>query len=107
MEVCTTAAHIPFQNRLCERIHAGAGSLLVKLVNQFPKTSLNMLQTWENMARNSLQKWHGYSSYQLDFGKNPNLPNIMTDNLPALVGTTSEILAKHVQTLHESRKTFI
>ena len=39
---------------------------------------------------------------------NPNLPNIMTDSLPALQGaTSSEILAKHLQALHESHKAFI
>ena len=46
--------------------------------------------------------WHGYSSYQLVFGKKPNLRNIMTDNLLALVGTTtSETLLKNLQALHE------
>ena len=82
--------------------------MLTKLVDQCPKTSPNILLTWANMARISLQMWHGYSSYQLVFGTNPNLPNIMTDNLPALQGaTSSEILAKHLQALHESRKAFI
>ena len=108
VEVCTTAAYSPFQNGLCERIHAVTDSMLTKLVDQCPKTSPNILLTWANMARNSLQMWHGYSSYQLVFGTNPNLPNIMTDNLPALQGaTSSEILAKHLQALHESRKAFI
>ena len=79
--------------------------MLTKLVDQCPKTSPNILLTWANMARISLQMWHGYSSYQLVFGTNPNLPNIMTDNLPALQGaTSSEILTKHLQALHESRK---
>ena len=50
---------------------------------------------------------HGYSSYQLVFGKNPNLPNKMTDNLPALVGTTSETLAKYLQKLDQSRKALV
>ena len=82
--------------------------MLTKLVDQCPKTSPNILLTWANMARNSLQMWHGYSSYQLVLGTNPDLPNIMTDNLPALQGpTSSEILAKHLQALHESHKAFI
>ena len=58
------------------------------------------------MARISLQMWHGYNSYQLVFGKNPNLPNIVMDISLALVGT-SETLAKHLQALHESCKAFI
>ena len=53
------------------------------------------------MTHNLLQIWHGYGSYQLVFGTNPNLPNIMTDNLPALQG------AKHLQALHESHRAFI
>ena len=60
------------------------------------------------MARNSLQMWNGYSSHQLVSGENPNLPNIMNDNLPALEGTTSsEVFAKHLNALHAARKIFI
>jgi hypothetical protein len=52
--------------------------------------------------------WHGLSSYQLVFGKNPNSPNIITDKPPALQGTTtSEVLAKHLNALHASRRAFI
>ena len=52
--------------------------------------------------------WNGFSSHQLVFGTNPNLPGIMTDKLPALDGTTtSETFAKHLNTLHASRKAFI
>ncbi|CAC5381685.1 unnamed protein product [Mytilus coruscus] len=41
------------------------------------------------MARNALQMWNGFSSHQLVFGLNPNLPNILKDTLPALEGRTS------------------
>ena len=52
--------------------------------------------------------WHGFSSYQLVFGQNPNLPNIMTDNPPSLHGsTTSEVLATHINALHAARQAFI
>ena len=60
------------------------------------------------MARNSLQMLNGYSSHQLVFGENPNMPNIINDNLPALEGTTSsEVFAKHLNALHAARKIFI
>ena len=108
VRVLTTAGYSPFQNGTCERIHAVTDAMLTKLQEQYPKTSLDILLSWANMARNSLQMWHGYSSYQLVFGKNPNLPNIMNDNLPALEGTTmSENLAKHLNILHASRKAFV
>ena len=42
------------------------------------------------------------------FGENPNLPNIMNNNLPALQGTTSsEVFAEHLNALHAARKAFI
>ena len=52
--------------------------------------------------------WHGYSSYQLVFWTNPNLPNIMTDKLPVSQGAIkSQTLPKCLQALHESHKAFI
>ena len=40
--------------------------------------------------------------------KNPNLPNIMSDHVPALEGSTSsEIFAKHLNTSHFARRAFI
>ena len=60
------------------------------------------------MSRNSLQMWNGYSSHQLVFGENPNLPTIMNSTLPALEGTTSsEFFAPHLNALHGARKAFI
>ena len=60
------------------------------------------------MARNFLQMWNGYSSHQLVFGRNPKLPVIMTDALPALEGiTSSQIFAQHLNMLHKSRSAYI
>ena len=60
------------------------------------------------MAKNSLQMWNGFSYHQLVFGTNPNLPNIMRDKIPALIGSTSsEIFAKHLNALHTARKAYI
>ena len=53
--------------------------MLTKLVDQCSRTSLNIVLTWVNMTCNPLQMWYGYSSYQLLFGTNPNIRNIMTD----------------------------
>ena len=47
--------------------------------------------------------WHGFSSYQLVFGRNPNLPNVMSDKPPAFTGpTTSETLEKHLKSFKTS-----
>ena len=106
LEVCTTAVNSPFQNGLCERIHSV--TVLLKLEEQCPGTPLEVVLCWVNVARNSLQMWHGFSSYQIVLGKNPNLPNVMTDNLPALEGVTiSESIAKPLNALHSAKKAYI
>lgn len=106
--VFTTAAESPFQNGLCERIHAVTDMMLLKMEEQCPNVPIEVLLCWANMARNSLQMWCGFSSYQLVFGQNPNLPNIMSSQLPALEGsTTSEVLAKHMNALHAARRAFV
>ena len=100
IQLCNTAGESPF--------HAITDMMLVKLEAEYGKTHSQTILSWANMARNSLQMWNGYSSHQLVFGENPNLPNIMNDNLPALEGTTSsEVFAKHFNAPHVACKIFI
>ena len=108
VQISTTAANSPFQNELCERIHAATDTKLLKLREQCPKTHIEVLLSWANLSRNSLQMWHGFSSYQLVFGRNPNLPNVMSDKPPAFTGpNTCETLKKHLNALHAARKSLI
>ena len=108
IQVSTTAGESPFQNGLFERVHAVTDKLLTKLEDEQYGADSETLLCWANMARNCLQMWNGFSSLQLVFGTNPNLPGIMTDKLPALHDTTtSETFAKQLNTLHASRKAFI
>ena len=59
-------------------------------------------------SKNCLHTNSGFSSYQLVFGRNPNLLNVLQDNLPALDGTTiSKTFAEHISTLHQNRQAFI
>lgn len=74
----------PYQNGLCERVHAVTDMMLTKLEDENKTVNIETLLAWANMARNSLQMWNGFSSHQLIFGHNPNLPNIMKADLPAL-----------------------
>ena len=108
VEKVATAAESPFQNGLCERNHGVVDNMLSKLEEQCSNTPSEILLAWANMAKNSLQMWHGFSSYQLVFGRNPNLSNIMTDQAPALEGSsTSEVLVRHLNGLHAARRAFI
>ena len=104
----TIAADSPFQNGLFERALSVTDMMLPQLMEENKKTESQALLSWANMARNSLQMWNDFSSHQLVIGKNPNLPGIMSDKLPALVGTTSsEIFAQHLNALHEARRAYI
>lgn len=106
--VCTSAGESPFQNGLCERVHSVTDMMLTKLEHDYRDVNEQSLLCWANMARNTLQMWNGFSSHQLVFGWNPNLPNIMTDKLPALEGRTlSETFAKHLNLLHGTRRAYI
>ena len=108
IEVKTTAGYAPFQNGLCERNHAVVDMILHKLVAEYPNTELNVLLKWANMAKNSLQMWSGFSSYQLVFGSNPNLPNVMTDKVPALEdGSANDLYRKHISALQTAREEFL
>ena len=108
VRLITTAADSPFQSGLCERVHSLTIMMLLRLMEENKKTESQTLLSWANMAQNSLQMWNGFSSHQLVFGKNPNLPGIMSDKLPALEGTTSsEIFAQHLNALHEARRAYI
>ena len=71
--------------------------MLLKLREQCPKTPTEVLLSWANVSRDSLQMLHGFSSYQLVFGRNPNLPKVMLGKPPTFTGpTTSETLEKHL-----------
>ena len=102
VRVHTTAGYSPHQNGLCEHVHGVIDIILHKLREQYPNVDLNVLLCW---AKNSLHGHHGFSSHQLVFGRNPNLPKILTANLPSLEGRTmSVIFANHLNALHAARR---
>ena len=108
IECCKTAAYSPWQNGLCERNHAVVDECIEKILSDNPKLSRELAVVWANNAKNCLQMNSGYSSYQLVYGQNPNLPNVLNDDPPALFGTTvSDIFAKHLNALHSARQSFI
>ena len=59
-------------------------------------------------AKNCLQMNSGYSSYQLMFRQNRNLPSVLVDKPPALDGSTiSERFYQHLNALHSASRAFI
>ena len=108
IHVMHTAAFSPFSNGLNERNHAIVDEMVRKILAQQPQCSLEIALAWAINAKNCLQMVNGYSPYQLVYGRNPNLPNVASDKLPALEGTTtSQMLAQQLNACHAARKAFI
>lgn len=108
IQVMHTAAYSPFSNGLCERNHAVIDEMVEKMVAEQPDLSLRVALAWAVNAKNCLQMVGGFSPYQLVYGRNPNLPCTLSDELPALEGTTSsETVAKHLNASHSARKAFV
>ncbi|KAK6178630.1 hypothetical protein SNE40_011161 [Patella caerulea] len=106
IEVLTTAGYSPWSNGLLERHNFTLTEILNK-IREDNSCNWDTALSWALMAKNSLVNIHGYSSYQLVYGKNPNLPSILTDKAPALEGsTTSNLVGEHIKALHSARKAF-
>ena len=102
--ICTTAADSPWSNSLIERHNTVLGLAVTKTMEDI-NCDLQLAVSWAVSAKNSLKNVHGFSPNQLVFGKNPNFPNICDDLLPALENkTTSEIVAKNLNALHQARQ---
>ena len=106
-KVETGAGYAAWMNGLNERNHAVVDRCLAKILFDNPKMDPTIALAWAVTAKNSYPMHGGYSSFQLVFGKQPNLPDIMSDKLPALEGvTTSESVAAHITAMYAGRKAF-
>ena len=99
----TTAAESPWSNGLVERHNAIIGETVAKIV-EHTHCSVEIALCWAIQAKNSLQNIHGFSSYQLVFGRNPVLPSVLDNKLPALEGVSeSQIIADNLNAQHQAR----
>ena len=106
-KVETGAGYSAWMNGLNERNHAVVDRCLAKILVDNPRMDPTIALAWAVTAKNSYPMHGGYSSFQLVFGKQPKLPDIMSDKLPALEGvTTSESVAAHITAMYAGRKAF-
>ena len=95
--VITTAAYSPWSNGIVEPHNAVLEHMVLKLTDDSKCSVANAL-VWAVTAKNALHNNLGYSPNQLVFGKNPNLPLVLTAKPPALrSGTHSHLLAEHLK----------
>ena len=104
----TTAAEAPWMNGVNERNHALADNILRQVVRDYPELDLATAIAWACTAKNSLSNVYGYSPFQLVFGKNPKLPNVINDPPSSwTIKPQSEALLKNLKALHATREAFI
>ena len=106
IEIKTTAAYSPFSNGILERHNKTLTEILLK-VKYDTDCDWNSALSWALMAKNAMVSNLGFSPYQLVFGRNPNLPNVLQDRPPALEGVTnSQIVGNHIMAMYSARKAF-
>ena len=75
----TTGANSPWQNGVVERNHQTTDAIIYSLQRDYPQMSLEVALAWAVSAVNSMSTVRGFSPYQLVFGKQMKLPNILDD----------------------------
>jgi transposase InsO family protein len=104
----TTGAESPWSNGLCEKNHALADNILQSVMRDYPDLSIEQALAWAVVAKNSLTNHFGFSPYQLVFGRNPKLPNVINDPPPSWeIKTKSESLMKNLRAMHATRQAFM
>ena len=107
MSVKTTAGYSPWSNGIVERHNATLTETLMKM-REDTDLSWETAISWAINAKNSLLNVHGFSPYQIVYGRNPNLPSTIVNKPPALEGETMcSFMGKHLTGLHAGRKAFI
>ena len=105
LKLFTTGAYSPWQNGLCERNHAHTDNILQSVLRDYPQLSLKSALTWACTAKNSLTTIHGFSPFQLVFGRNIRLPNILNDPPPTYeIKTRSKALRDNLTAIHATRE---
>ena len=108
LKLFTTGAHSPWQNGICERNHAHTDNILQSVLRDHPQMSLKTALTWACTAKNSLTTVHGYAPFQLVFGRNIRLPNILNDPPPSYeIKTRSKALADNLTAIHATREAYM
>ena len=108
IKVNTTAAYSPWSNSICERNHALVDNILVRNLEDFPDMDLETALAWACAAKNSLTTVYGFSPFQLVYGRQPNIPNIIDEPPNVIeVKSHSKALEDQLKAMHETRAAFI
>ena len=107
VETVTTAAESPFSNGTVERHNAVLAETMAK-TKADTNCDNEMALAWACCSKNSLGNNGGHSANERVFGRNINLPSVLTDALPALEPTqSSEMVKKNLEAMQSARENYI
>ena len=107
-ELGTGGGYAGWMNGENERNHQVIDFCLDKILHEDPTINPETALAWAVNAKNTMKMNGGFSAHQLVFGKNPALPSVTTDKLPALSGaTTSKTVADHITAYYAAKKAFV
>ena len=103
----TTPAQSPWSNGLNERHNGILNEMVVKTMEDIG-CALGVALPWAISSKNSLHNVNGFSPNHLVFGQNPNMPSVLSDNLPALEGvSSSQLVMNNLNAMHAARSAFV
>ena len=107
IESTTTAAESPFSNGIVERHNLILAEAMIKVIDDV-KCSPDIALAWAVSAKNALGSHGGFSSNQLVFGRNTNIPSVLIDHPPALESaTSSDLIRINMNAMHSARKRYV
>ena len=107
ISVKTTAAEAPWSNGLIERHYLVLANMLNRVLDD-TQCHPDLAVSWCINAKNSLHSVHGFPPYQPAIGKNPKLPSVLNEKVPALTcQPTSKIVSNNLNAIHKTREVFI
>ena len=99
--------NIKGENDVCE-CHNAAIKESVRKTMKETNFKLETAVVWAVSAKNSLSGHQGYSPNMLVFGRNPNYPNVLTSELPALETQVSRVTVENnLEAMNSAREAFI
>ena len=106
VEIATGPGYTPTSNAIAERHHAVVDRILEKMLEEKPEIDPQDALGWAIHAHNSYPGTYGWSPFQLTYVRNPKLPGIGGDKLPALSGTITEAVAGHLDNLLSAQRNY-
>ena len=103
----TTPGESPWSNGVVER-HNGILMETVRRTMDECQCDLETALPWALSAKNTLSNVSGYAPNVLVFGRNPSVPSVLTDSVPALEPcSVSEIVRVNLKVMHSARKAYV